>query len=268
MAEGVARVQVEGWSKIAEVSPGGVGSSWSFQGGDSSRTRYRGRIGRWIGSGAVALGALVAWCWWFGAVVESGSRDGQGRPGETASWRPCSQMKKGRIASIDLAAARERIAGKDYPNGFDDAGKGEDEGHSVDSWRTYAEVVETDDAESIGEDREGPSEEGEVQHSQGMLREACRFDKGDCEKKVRNEELFSSRRGRGLEGDVEKTKDGQKREREEAKVRRFFADPPWLRYSRLGSGSGMSSAFRKMNDGERKNEEEKVVLRSESWHTG
>ena len=101
-----------------------------------------------------------------------------------------------------------------------------------------------------------------------MSLKTCRLDEGDCETEVRNEDCVGSKRGQSCEDDVNGAKEGQKEELEGAKVRRFFADPPWLRYSRLGSGSGMSLTFRKMIDERRKDEGERVVMRSESWHKG
>ena len=82
-------------------------------------------------------------------------------------------------------------------------------------------------------------------------------------------EVLNSNEGDQNQGVVMKKAEVVREEgRADVEVQAFFAEPPWLRYSRLESGSWMGSAYCKMHDEGRKDEDENKIMESESWHKG
>ena len=222
------------------------------------------------------VAAFVACYWRFGAVAGASSPDGQDRPWAGASVHPYFQVgEKEGAASVYSSIKKGWIATEDYLDMSD-----EEEGdrrQSVDSRRTYEEMIGGGGVVLVGESQKELLKRGRFRHSPGMSSGGGRLEKDKHERKVKDEVCEGI--GRGKESDADKKNqssggdmkgpgDEWKEVRVEAEVRRFFADPPWLRYSRLGAGSWMCSAYRKMSDKERKDEEEKVTMKSESWHKG
>ena len=177
------------------------------------------------------MAAFVACYWWFGAAVWMSSQTGQDISWSTSSVHLCSYGKQeGRIADVNLSAQRGRITAEDCLDVFCEKEGGK--GLSVDSWETGEKKAK--DVRGAG------SKKGEV---------------------------LNSNEGDQSQGVVMKKAEVVLEEgRADVEVQKFFAGPPWLRYSRLESGSWMSSAYDRMNDGGRKDEEEKMVMENGSWH--
>ena len=179
------------------------------------------------------MAAFVACYWWFGSAVWMNSQTGQDVSWSTSSVHLRSQGKqKGRIADVDLSAQQGRITAEDWLDVFYEKEGGK--GPSVGSWGTGEKKVR--DVKGAGTKGNGMLNYNKGDQTQGAVMEKAEV--------VREE-------GRG---DVE--------------VRKLFAGPPWLRYSRLESGSWMCSAYHRMNDEGKEDEEERMVMKSESWHKG
>ena len=222
------------------------------------------------------VAALVACHWWFGSIIGATSLNGQDYPWRTINEQPYSQEgREGMVADVGFPTKGGWVAAKDYLDMVD--AKEGDGGRSVSSWRTYGEVVEAGSVGLVSEGQKGLWEKNGDRHSQGMT------GKGDCREEDdyggkmscvsragsrEGEEPGSDEKNQDPEAVTKKAEVVQGEGRADVEVQKFFAGPPWLRHSRLESGSWMCSTYRKMNGEGRKNEEEGVMMRSESWHKG